>query len=56
LSKQSTQFSAGDYQYDQIDVYAYTPRKMTYEYSLNDGMSLNDGEFIRVAYNLRSKE
>jgi hypothetical protein len=56
LNRRSTQFVAGDYQYDQIDVYAYSPRRMTYEYSFNDGLSLNYGEFMGTAYDPRSEE
>lgn len=57
LNKQSTQFVAGDSEYNQIDVYAYSPHAMTYEYSFNNGISINGGgDFIGAAYNPRSKE
>jgi hypothetical protein len=56
LNKDSTLFVVGDYQYNQIDVYAYTRHKMTYEYSFDNGLSINNGEFIGAAYSPRSKE
>lgn len=48
------QYVAGDYEYNQIDVYAYSPYAMTYEYSFNNGISTNNDEFIGAAYNPRS--
>lgn len=55
LNKDATQFVAADYQYAQIDVYKYTPTKMTYEYSFNNGLSVSS-EVLGAAYNPRSKE
>jgi hypothetical protein len=55
LNANSTAYASADYQYGQIDVYAYSPTKMTYKYSFNNGLSAND-EVEGVTYVPRSKE
>lgn len=55
LNADSTQYAGADYQYGQVDVYKYSPTKMTYEYSFNNGMSVND-EVIGAAFVPRSRE
>jgi hypothetical protein len=42
LNEDSTAYVAGDYQYGQVDVYKYSPTKMTYEYSFNNSLSAGD--------------
>jgi hypothetical protein len=53
LNKNSTQLAAGDYSNGEVDVYAYTPTSLTYEYSFGVGGS---SDVEGVAYNPRSKE
>lgn len=55
LNADSTAYAAADYQYGQIDVYAYSPMKMTYKYSFNRGLSVSDA-VDGVTYVPRSKE
>lgn len=42
LSKNGKELVLGDSQFGQVDVYAYTPKKITYEYSFNNGLSLSE--------------
>lgn len=42
LSKNGSELVLGDSQYGQVDVYAYKPKKITYEYSFNNGLSLSE--------------
>jgi hypothetical protein len=42
LNANSTKFVAGDVQYGQADIYKYTPRKVTYEYSFDNGIDASD--------------
>jgi hypothetical protein len=55
LNKKSTAFAAGDEQYGQVDIYAYTPTSLTYQYSFNNGLSYS-ATVGGVAYSPRSKE
>jgi hypothetical protein len=55
LNKKSTAFAAGDEQYGQVDVYAYKPTSLTYQYSFNNGLSYS-ATVSGVAYSPRSKE
>jgi hypothetical protein len=55
LNANSTRFVTGDYEYGQIDVYAYAPTKVKFVYSFNAG--LNASEIVEgAAYNPRSAE
>lgn len=55
LNAYATKFVTGDYEYGQIDVYAYAPTKVKYAYSFNNG--LNASELVEgAAYNPRSAE
>jgi len=42
LNKKGSELTLGDSQLGQVDVYAYTPKKLTYEYSFNSGLSLSE--------------
>lgn len=42
LSKNGSELALGDSQFGQVDVYAYKPKQLTYEYSFNDGLSLSE--------------
>lgn len=42
LSKNGTELALGDSQFGQVDVYGYTPTKLTYAYSFNNGLSLSE--------------
>jgi hypothetical protein len=42
LSVDGGQLTLGDYQYGQVDVYKYLPKKLTYEYSFNNGLTPSD--------------
>ncbi len=55
LNKDSTAFAAGDNQYGQVNIYSYAPKKLTYRYSFNSGISAS-GDVGGVAYSPRSKE
>lgn len=55
LNEDSTALVAADWQYGQADVYAYSPTKITYKYSFNNGLSSHYG-VSGAAYNPRSKE
>lgn len=49
LNAKSTEFVAADFQYGQIDVYKYSPTKLSYEYSFDNGLSpSNDVEGTAV--------
>jgi hypothetical protein len=50
VNRKSTEFATADYQYGQVDVYKYTPTKMTYEYSFDNGLSQQD-DVLGAAYN-----
>jgi hypothetical protein len=39
LNRQAMAFATADFQYGQIDVYMYTPKKIKYLYSFNSGLS-----------------
>jgi hypothetical protein len=54
LNEGSSRFAAADYQYGQIDIYKYTPTRIKYLYSFNNGLSASRG--MGAAYNPRSKE
>jgi hypothetical protein len=47
LNEDSTEFAAADYQNSSIDVYKYSPRSLTFEYSFSSGLSDVEG----VAFN-----
>lgn len=53
LNAYSTKFAAADPQYNQVDIYSYTPTALTYKYSFNKGLS-NDVE--GAAFNPPSHE
>ena len=55
LDQTSTRLVAPDYRYDQIDVYKYSPKRLTYEYSFNNGLSPSL-ELVSAAYDPGSKE
>ncbi|MBV8530201.1 MAG: hypothetical protein JO104_02705 [Candidatus Eremiobacteraeota bacterium] len=55
LNEDSTRFATADFQYNQIDVYRYTPAALKYEYSFNDGLSGSEIS-ASVAYSPHSKE
>jgi hypothetical protein len=54
LNEDSTRFATADGQYNQVDVYTYSPTAVTYRYSFNNGISSSSG-IVGVAYNPRSK-
>ena len=49
VNKKSTMFAVGDWQYGQVDVYSYKPKRITYLYSFNNGLS-GYGEVYTAAY------
>jgi hypothetical protein len=55
LNKDGSRLAIADYQAGSIDVYEYTPRKITYLYSFDNGISPSQSR-LGVAYNPRSKE
>ncbi len=55
VNKKSTEFATADYQYGQVDIYKYTPTKMSYEYSFNNGLSQQD-DVLGAAYNPSDNE
>ncbi len=50
LNKNSTTLAIADSQYDQVDIYKYTPTSLSYEYSFNNGLS-PDFVLVSAAYN-----
>lgn len=38
LNKKSTMFAAGDWNYQQVDIYSYSPKHIAYLYSFNNGL------------------
>jgi hypothetical protein len=55
LNASSTRFVTGDYEYGQIDIYTYAPKRVKFAYSFNNG--LNASELVEgAAYNPRSAE
>ena len=42
LNERSTEFVGGDFQYGEADVYKYTPTRLTYEYSFDNGLDASD--------------
>jgi hypothetical protein len=42
LNAKGNELALGDFQYAQVDVYAYSPRKLTYKYSFNAGLTPSD--------------
>jgi len=54
LNANSTAFAVADYTLGQIDVYKYSPKALTYDYSFNNG--LFESSIKGVAYNRRSEE
>jgi hypothetical protein len=42
LSPKGNELAIGDLQYGQVDVYEYSPHKLTYEYSVNRGLSASN--------------
>lgn len=54
LNGNSTAFAVADYRLGQIDVYKYSPKALTYDYSFNNG--LFESSIKGVAYNRRSVE
>jgi hypothetical protein len=55
LNKKSTEFIAGDYANGEIDVYKYSTKGLTYEYSFNNGLSVSD-DVEGAAFDPRSKQ
>ena len=55
LNRQAMALATADFQYGQIDVYMYTPKKIKYLYSFNNGLSATD-VVEGVAYSPRSHE
>jgi hypothetical protein len=55
LNENSTELAVADFQYGQVDVYAYSPTKITYQYSFSKGLAQAD-DVIGAAFNPRSKE
>lgn len=55
LNGASTKFVVADAQYGQVDIYSYTPTKVSYLYSFNNGLSQKD-VVGGVAVNPRSPE
>jgi hypothetical protein len=39
LSRKGNELTLGDFQYGQVDVYSYAPKKLTYEYSFSRGLT-----------------
>jgi len=56
LDKKSKQFAVGDFLSGQVDVFKYSPTKITYYYSFNNGLCASTCEIEGVAFNPRSKE
>jgi hypothetical protein len=55
LNAASTKLVTGDFQYGQVDVYDYSPRKIRFAYSFNQGFS--PSEVVEgAAFNPRSRE
>ncbi len=55
LNAASTKLVTGDFQYDRIDVYDYSPTKVRFAYSFNRGLS--PSELVEgAAFNPRSTE
>ncbi|MBV8345828.1 MAG: hypothetical protein JO190_12665 [Candidatus Eremiobacteraeota bacterium] len=50
LNEQSTEFIGADFQYGEADVYKYTPTRLTYEYSFDNGLDASD-EVEGAAFN-----
>lgn len=55
LNERSTEYAAGDQQYGQVDIYAYTPTSLKYLYSFNNGLNYS-ATVGGVAFSPRSKE
>ena len=55
LNKKSTEFAAADFATGSIDVYGYTQKSLTYQYSFNNGLSASL-EIEGVTYNFRAEE
>lgn len=55
LNRQAMALATADFQYGQIDVYMYTPKKIKYLYSFNNGLSTTN-VVEGVAYSPRSHE
>jgi hypothetical protein len=55
LNENSTQYATGDYQSGQIDMYKYSSKSLTFEYSFNNGLSASYG-VESAAFRPRSKE
>ncbi|HEX3671658.1 MAG TPA: hypothetical protein VHT92_08150 [Candidatus Cybelea sp.] len=53
LNKKSTEFATADFVTGSVDVYAYTPKKIAYLYSFNNGLS-SSLEPLGVTYNFRA--
>jgi hypothetical protein len=55
LNRQAMALATADFQYGQVDVYMYTPKKIKYLYSFNNGLSATD-VVEGVAFSQRSHE
>jgi hypothetical protein len=53
LNESSTRLAMADYQFGQVDVYAYSPTAITYLYSFNNGLNSN---IVGASYTPRSDE
>lgn len=55
IGRQGQRLVVGAYVNGQVDIYAYTPTKLTYYYSFNNGLSVS-GDVEGAAYNPSSKK
>jgi hypothetical protein len=55
IGRQGQRLVVGAYLNGQVDIYAYTPTKLTYYYSFNNSLSAN-GDVEGAAYNPSSKK
>lgn len=55
LNKKANMFIAGDYANGELDVYKYSTKGLTYQYSANNGLSVSD-DVEGAAFDPRSKE
>lgn len=55
LNRKSTEFATADFVSGSIDVYGYTGKSLTYQYSFNNGLS-SSLEIEGVTYNFRADE
>lgn len=56
LDNDSTKFAGADFEFGQVDIYRYSTKSLSYEYSFNNGFGGSSSDVEGVAYNPRSKE